>query len=78
MESINKFLECEDGIYFGKPLKNGCISKTAVKVEDKDIVYLFINYLKRYCLANNKNLLEIVNEDDVPVMEAKLHIIGIK
>lgn len=72
-----EFLQCEDGIYFGKPLDNGNISEDSIKINDKDIVYLFFNYLKRYCMENNKNILEIVNNKNETIMEAKLHIAGI-
>lgn len=69
-----EFLQCEDGIYFAKPLKNGNISKKSYKVTDKDIVNLFLNYLKRYCMSSNNNLLEITNDKDETIMEAKLHV----
>lgn len=69
-----EFLECEDGIYFGKPLKNGTISKNSIKIEDMDIVNLFLNYLKRYCKYSGNNLLEITNNKDETIMEAKIHV----
>ena len=46
----------------------------AYKVSDEDIINLFLDYLKRYCINNNKNILEIVNNNDETVMEAKLHV----
>lgn len=69
-----EFLQCEDGIYFGKPLKNGNISKNSYKITDKNIVNLFLNYLKRYCESSGNNLLEIINNKGEPIMEAKIHV----
>lgn len=72
-----KFLQCEDGIYFAKPLENGNMSDDAIMINDEDIVNLFLNYLKRYCYIKKKDLLQIINSKNELVMEAKLHIAGI-
>jgi hypothetical protein len=32
-----EFLQCEDGIYFGRALKNGRISKDARKIENTEL-----------------------------------------
>lgn len=70
-----KFLQCEDGIYFAKPLENGLISNDNIyKINDEDIVTLFLNYLKRYCVESKKNILEIVDDNNNTLMEAKLYI----
>lgn len=68
-----KFLKCEDGIYYGRPLRNGNISKDAHKVSDMEVVMLFEDYLRRYCHRNVTNYLE-VNRHGKMVFEAKLHI----
>lgn len=72
------FLVTEDGIYFGKPLENGNISEDSVKINDNDIVHLFLNYFKRYCEATGKNILEIANENNEVVMKCLLHGVAFK
>ncbi len=67
------FMECEDGIYFGRPLKNGSISSDSRKVEDTEIVTLFEKYLRRYCIRNVTNVME-VERDGKTVIEAKLFV----
>lgn len=67
------FMKCEDGIYFGRPLKNGTISADSRKIEDGEIVALFEDYMKRYCARNVTNLLD-VERDGKTVIEAKLFI----
>lgn len=66
-----EFLQCEDGIYFGRALKNGSISKDARRVTDTEIVQLFSEFLQDYCLRNQKAL--VLERDGKPFIEA--HII---
>lgn len=75
MAKINEceLLQCEDGIYFGKALKNGNISKDSIKISDEEIVVMFENFLNRYCARNVTNILEVVR-DGKTVIEAKLFI----
>ena len=49
-----EFLRCEDGIYFGRALKNGTVSKDARKVETEEIIELFTEVLQDYCLRTGK------------------------
>lgn len=67
------FLECEDGIYLARALKNGSISSDARKIEDAEIVSLFEGVLRRHCARNVTNMLE-VQRDGKPLIEAKLFI----
>jgi len=48
------FLECEDGFYFGRALKNGNISADSRKVEKGEIVQMFAEVLEDYCLKTGK------------------------
>ena len=75
MAKVSEFqlLRCENGIYLGKPLKNGNISKDARKITDEEIILLFREYLENYCLKNGTNLLEIQKNGKVYI-EAKLHL----
>lgn len=52
-----KLLKSIDGFYVGRVLKNGELSKDAYKLSDMDIVLLFEEYLRRYCLRNKTNIL---------------------
>ena len=51
-----EFLRCEDGIYFGRPLKNGGISSDARKITDNEIAYLMSELVQGYCLKTGKPL----------------------
>lgn len=64
---------CEDGIYMGRALKNGTLSKDSRKIDDEEIVQMFSNFLERYCARNVTNLLEI-EKNEKPYIEAKLFI----
>lgn len=67
-----EFLQCEDGIYFGRALKNGSISKDARKVTDKEIVNLFSEFLQDYCLRYNKPL--VLERNGKPFIQAQIII----
>ena len=67
-----EFLRCEDGIYFGRALKNGAISKDARKITDEEITYLLSEFIQDYCLRFNKPL--IVERNGKPLIEAKIII----
>ena len=66
-----EFLQCEDGIYFGRALKNGSISKDARKITDSEIIELLSEYIQDYCLRNQKPLL--LEKNGKPFIKA--HII---
>ena len=66
-----EFLQCEDGIYFGRPLKNGSISKDARKITDEEIIEIFSEFVQDYCLRNQKPL--VLEKGGKPFIEA--HII---
>lgn len=51
-----EFLRCEDGIYFGRALKNGGISSDARKITDTEIAYLMSELVEGYCLKTGKPL----------------------
>lgn len=67
-----EFLQCEDGIYFGRALKNGSISKDARKVTDKEIVNLFSEFLQDYCLRYKKPL--VLERNGKPFIQAQIII----
>lgn len=51
-----EFLRCEDGIYFGRALKNGGISSDARKITDNEVAYLMSELVEGYCLRTGKPL----------------------
>lgn len=51
-----EFLRCEDGIYFGRALKNGAISADARKITDEEVAYLMSELVEGYCLRTGKPL----------------------
>ena len=51
-----EFLQCEDGIYFGRALKNGNISADSRKITDEEIAYLMSELVQGYCLKTGKPL----------------------
>jgi hypothetical protein len=67
-----EFLQCEDGIYFGRALKNGSISKDARKITNDEIVYMFSEILQDYCLRTNKPL--VLERNGKPFIEARILI----
>ena len=67
-----EFLQCEDGIYFGKPLKNGSISKDSRKIELEEIVQLFTVVAEDYILRNQQPL--VIMKDGKPFIQATLVI----
>ena len=67
-----EFLQCEDGIYLGRALKNGSISKDARKIEDEEIIYMFSELLQNYCLTYKKPL--VLDRNGKPFIEAKIII----
>ena len=66
-----EFLQCEDGIYFGRALKNGSISKDARKITDGEIIEILSEFIQDYCLRNQKPL--VLEKNGKPFIEA--HII---
>ena len=65
-----EFLQCEDGIYFGRALKNGSISKDARKVTDDEVINMFSEFLQNYCLRAQKPL--VLERNGKPFIEAYL------
>ena len=65
-----QFLKCEDGIYIGKPLKNGTLSADARKVTREEIAMLFSEVVQDYCLRNQKPML--IERGGKPFIEARL------
>ena len=53
-----KLLKSADGRYFvGRLLKSGELSKDAYEMTDKEKAVMLEDYLRRYCLRNNTNIL---------------------
>ena len=67
-----EFLQCDDGIYFARPLKNGGISSDARKLTLEEIINLFSEVLQDYCLRTGQPL--VVERNGKPFMEATLII----
>ena len=65
-----EFLQCEDGIYFGRALKNGKISKDARKVENSEIIQMFSEFLQDYCLRTGKPL--VLEKSGKPFIQAQI------
>ena len=67
-----EFLRCNDGIYFGRALKNGSISKDARKITDEEIVQMFSEFLQDYCLRTKKPL--VLERNGKPFIQAQIII----
>ena len=67
-----EFLQCEDGIYFGRALKNGSISKDARKITSEEIIHLFSEFLQSYCLTYKKPL--VLERNGKPFIRAQICI----
>ena len=67
-----EFLRCEDGIYFGRALKNGSISKDSRKVTDDEIVGLISEFVQDYCLRNQQPL--VLERNGKPFIQASIVI----
>ena len=67
-----EFLQCEDGIYFGRALKNGSISKDARKITNEEKIYLFSEFLQDYCLRYKKPL--VLEKNGKPFIQAQIII----
>ena len=65
-----EFLQCEDGIYFGRALKNGSISKDSRKITKGEIIHLFSEFLQDYCLRYNKPL--VLERNGKPFIQAQI------
>lgn len=68
-----QLLKSRDGFYVGKVLKNGNLSKDAYHISDREIVAMFEDYLTRYCLTKERNVLEVCRGERT-VFEAKLNL----
>ena len=66
------FIQCEDGIYLGRALKDGSISKDARKITNEEIIYLFSEFLQAYCLTTGKPL--ILERNGKPFLQAQIFI----
>jgi hypothetical protein len=67
-----EFLQCEDGIYFGRALKNGSISKDSRKVTNEEIINLFSEILQDYCLRTGQPL--VIERNGKPFIQAQIII----
>lgn len=67
-----EFLICEDGIYFGKPLKNGNISADSRKVDPEEIISLYMHVAEDFILRNQQPL--VIQKDGKPFMQTTLII----
>lgn len=66
------FLQCADGIYFGRALKNGSISKDARKITKEEIIQLFSEVLQDYCLRTSQPL--VIERNGKPFIQAQIII----
>jgi len=67
-----EFLVCEDGIWFGRPLKNGSISADSRKVYPEEIVELFKHVAEDFILRNQQPL--VIEKDGKPFLQTTLII----
>lgn len=67
-----EFLQCEDGFYFGRALKNGNISADARKVDSGEIVEMFAEILENYCLCTGKPM--TIEREGRPTIVAQIKI----
>ena len=67
-----EFLVCEDGIYFGRALKNGGISKDARKIDPQEVISLFAHVAENFILRNQQPL--VIERDGKPFMQTTLII----
>lgn len=67
-----EFLQCEDGIYFGRALKNGNISKDSRKVTNEEIIHMFSEILQDYCLRTDQPM--ILERNGKPFIQAQIII----
>lgn len=67
-----EFLQCEDGIYFARALKNGSISKDARKITNEEIIYMFSELLQDYCLRTGQPM--ILERNGKPFIQAQIII----
>lgn len=65
-----EFLQCEDGLYFGRALKNGCISKDARRITENEIIQILSEFVQDYCLRNQKSL--VLERNGRPFIEARI------
>ena len=65
-----EFLQCEDGFYFGRALKNGSISKESRKVTNEEIIQMFSEILQDYCLTYKKPL--VLERNGKPFIQAQI------
>lgn len=67
-----EFLQCNDGFYFGRALKNGNISADSRKIESGEIVQMFAEILENYCLCTGKPM--VIEREGRPAIEARIII----
>ena len=65
-----EFLRCEDGIWFGRALKNGSVSKDARLVTTEEIVSLFTIVAEDFILRNQQPL--VIERGGKPFLQATL------
>ena len=67
-----EFLQCEDGIYFGRALKNGGISSDARKITNDEIINLFSSVAEDFILRHQQPL--VIQKDSRPFLQTTLVI----
>ena len=67
-----EFLVCEDGIYFGRALKNGSISADSRKIEPEEIISLYMHVAEDFILRNQQPL--VIEKDGKPFLQTTLVI----
>lgn len=67
-----EFLQCDDGIYFARPLKNGSMASDARKIENREMANLIASFVEDYCLRTGKPL--TIERDGKPFIKATLII----
>ena len=72
MVKEQKLLKGIDGYHVGTLLKSGELSKNAYHISDKEIVMMFEDYLRRYCVRNDENVLMVYRNGRM-VFEALMH-----
>lgn len=67
-----EFLQCDDGIYFGRPLKNGSISKDSRKIDAEEIIQLYSIVAEDFILRNQQPL--VIQKEGKPFLQTTLVI----
>ena len=52
-----------DGFYFGHQLKNGALSKDAIRITEDEIALMYATMMSAYCRKNNTDTLIVKDID---------------